>query len=220
MKKKNSFFPALSGRILIVLVLLALGYYVRTRPVEIQSRSVSVKTQGDCAVCQGFGTVENMTPCTKCNGTGKIAMKFGRKIDAACPRCKGTGKLAVRGQCPECQGTGKSKEMAESSTIYNVVAMGLSPWERARTLCGLPVDPNPCPQRDFRGGFPLVERYVAFRAGNEDSRVVRCGRFERSGAGWQMTADVEFPNKDGSTRSRTLEFFARDRTLEKSRIIK
>jgi hypothetical protein len=220
MKKKSNFFSALLSRMLIVLVLLALGYYFRMRPVEIQSRSVSVQTQGQCAVCTGFGTVENLAECTKCKGTGKIAMKFGRKIDAPCPRCKGTGKIAVRGQCPECKGTGKGNAPAVSSSTYNVVAVGLSPWERALGLCGLPVDPNPRPQRDLRGGYPLVARYVAFRAGNEDSRVVRWGEFARSGGGWQMTADVEFPNKDGSMRSRTIEFFARDRALESSRMIK
>ena len=220
MSPKHNFFSAWLGRILVVLALLALGYYFQIRPVEIQSRTVSVQTRGDCAVCKGFGTVENMAECTKCNGTGRIAMRFGRKIDATCPRCKGVGKLAVRGQCPECKGVGKSKAMAVSSSSVNVVAMGYSPWELALGLCHLPVDPDPCPQRGLRGGYPLVERYVAFRAGNEDSRVVRWGEFERAGGGWQMTADVEFPNKDGSMRSRTIEFFARNRTLEKSRVVK
>ena len=230
--------------VLILLVLAAFWYFGRTRPIEAfkqtqQHSRVCVNCGGsgitECHKCGGIGSVQAIISCPKCGGTGKSEWKFdkwhGRRTrlvnQAACMRCGGRGRVLGSSLCPVCGGTKtlrceycKGVGKIKSPISYCKAVMAYSPWERLLLFLKITVDPNPSPQRDKQGGYPIVERYIAIRSDKQAGRVKKWGKFKQIGYPWQMTAEVEFHNKSGQTYSKTIEFLVQNRALEKCRVVK
>lgn len=224
---------------LLALGLLALWYFGRTYPIEVQARSreqaqvVMCRMCGGggartCSACGGFGTVAAMGTCPLCGGTGKHEWRFGNKPDAPCQQCRGSGKVEERTPCTTCGGKGRQRCVTCGGTGWSritatanaqVVVMKPSLWERVLRFVGFPVEPNPCPQRAASGAYPLVEAYVNIRGARQPVHVKRWGVFKISGGEWTMAADVVFSGADGSTRTREIEFVVKDRALVRSRTL-
>lgn len=98
--------------------------------------------------------------------------------------------------------------------------MSHSPWERLLVYFKLPIEQNPCPQRNLQGGYPVVERYISIRSEKRIGHVKEWGEFTQVGYPWKMTAVVEFENKSGQTYTKNIEFTVQDRILDASRVVK
>ena len=226
---------------LIILAAVAFWYFGRTRPIEVRSQSQRDNHQVQCHNCRGsgkvecpncggFGSIDAMESCLACKGTGKIKMKFGpNPAEARCTKCRGSGKIEARAKCPACEGAGNTqcpvcngtgKIWSSSTNNSNWVVMAYSPWERLLLFMRLPIEQNPCPQRDAQGGYPIVEKYIAIRSEKQGGRVKKWGEFNQNGYPWKMTAEVEFHNKSGQTYSKTIEFIVQNRALAKSQVVK
>lgn len=225
MKPRKQALSSAGGWFLLALGLLAGGYWLQLRPVEVRTETACPDCRGsgrgECRRCEGFGTVDIRAECPKCKGSGKTPLKFGHHPrNAPCMRCGGTGTVAARGACPGCAGSGLARCAAcggrgtVAATARNrTVVLGESPWERLRLRFQLPIARNPRPQRGLLGGYALIDRYLALRSGGAEYRVRARSDFEPAGRAWRMTADVETPGPDGTPRRQRIEFTVRDRVL-------
>lgn len=75
-------------------------------------KELELTLKDECPTCHGSGARPGSNPetCTKCGGKGKVVYStqsfFGTMQNvSSCPDCKGSGKI-VRDKCPDCRGTG------------------------------------------------------------------------------------------------------------------
>lgn len=228
----------------LLLLLLALGvgalwYFGRARPIEVRTRHPSQRQSVvceqcsglrhvTCSECAGFGSVDARDACPLCKGTGKHEWRFGDKPDAPCQRCRGTGIIGVRAKCTHCLGVGhvlckhcggSGRTTTLTTTSSQTVSIGYSLWERCLIFCRLPVDPNPCPQKDSHGAYPIVDKYVAICSVKRPVRITQWGEFVRAGSVWVMSAEMEALNSPVIPTSRTIEFTVENRVMQKCKVI-
>jgi hypothetical protein len=97
--------------------------------------------------------------------------------------------------------------------------MGYSIWERFLLLLRLSADPNPSPQRDSKGTYPIVAEYVRMKSAQRLCRIKDWGEFKQRGPEWVMPATVEFTKGDGTSATRVIEFVVQNRELKTTRTI-
>ena len=211
--------------ILYAIAAAALVWWASIRPVKsgpehhhaiAGQRCEPCGGKGECPACGGFGNAPAQGACAACKGTGKLNWRFGAKDDAPCTKCRGTGNAEARQTCPACEGAGKCKICSGSgrtTALKATAAIGNSPWEWLLLLLDVPIDPNPCPQRSLRGGYPIVERYLALHFQRPRPRIKEWGEFLYDGDGWRMVCPVELSDESGATSTRTMEFKVKDRLL-------
>lgn len=227
--------------LLLVLGIAAFWYFGQTRPIEVTGESSKPPAPESCQSCAGAGTVTcsrckgrpsttRRIDCPDCQGSGRHHLRLGGRAGGPCQKCNGTGKRTVaatvcsscegKGQtpCPACRGTGKALAAVIPAPPKSVV-MGYSPWEKALLHLRIPVNPNPCPQRNATGGYPIVEEYLAIRTAGWIGHVKEWGEFHLRDSSWRMTATVDFHNSWGDVRTQRIEFFVQNRVLATSRSV-
>jgi RecJ-like exonuclease len=173
MKSRNASDTLL---ILLLACIGALWFFGRTRPIEVTERIASDQRGGVCNVCGGAGSVEVPVTCTACGGSGKGAWKLkptpaNQRVDTrpACVMCRGSGKVTGRAPCTACDGTGRAA--AGQKRAVATTRAGLSLWEKILKFFHIAPEANPAPQMNKRGGYELVERYVALQPGGAAARA-------------------------------------------------
>lgn len=70
--------------------------------VKGEDVTIRYSRQKDCQTCKGVGseTPEDVKPCPRCNGQGRIRSMFGIEL---CDHCHGTGKIFAK-PCKTCKG--------------------------------------------------------------------------------------------------------------------
>lgn len=72
------------------------------------SKTISLRKQNNCSVCQGTGAKDasSYSTCPTCNGSGQIATAIGPfRTQSVCPECRGTGQV-IKNKCSHCNGQG------------------------------------------------------------------------------------------------------------------
>ena len=76
------------------------------------TKNIEMPVKEQCGTCHGSGARPGSNPetCSKCGGKGQVRMThqtlFGTMQNiSTCPDCNGTGKI-VRDKCPDCRGEG------------------------------------------------------------------------------------------------------------------
>ncbi len=73
-------------------------------------KTLEFEIPAGCASCGGTG-LDNSSfqACSKCNGTGRVAVKQGKaQVMTQCPGCGGSGRVGQPRQCPACGGLGQT----------------------------------------------------------------------------------------------------------------
>lgn len=226
----------------VLLLALALGvaslwYFGRAQPIEVRSSTMTKERNASCIECSGsgvvncpqcggFGSLDAQVACPTCKGTGKHQWQFREKPDAPCQKCRGTGRIDSRAKCNHCSGKGKvrcsscggvGKRKISSPETSRAVYMGFSLWERFLLLLHLPIDPNPCPQVDSKGEYPIVVEYVKLKSTERPCSMDKWGEFKQRGEEWVLPGTVEFTDKNGNSTSRQVEFVVTNRKLVSTR---
>ncbi len=188
----------------------------------------------NCPQCGGFGSVESWITCPYCKGTGKANPGFSNKLNAPCQNCRGSGRIRAAAQratarrsdsrekcthcngfgnvqCPTCNGTGKTR--SQSTSTSKTITMGHSLREKCLLFLHLSVDPNPCPQKNSNGAYPIVTEYVKASSTKRPARVIDWGECKKVGSTWSIDATVEFTLRKTSTTNKTITFLVQNREL-------
>lgn len=130
-------------------------------------KELEITLKDECPKCKGTGAKPGTEPvtCTKCGGKGKIVYTqqsfFGTMQNVtSCPDCRGTGKM-IKDKCPDCGGTGyiSSKkrisvsvpagiENGQSIRITGKGEPGVNGGERGDLLVEVRVSESPKFERD------------------------------------------------------------------------
>jgi hypothetical protein len=216
----------------ILLTALALWAFsgLFRRPLLIGPEIRHLIGSGTCPQCQGRGippcpvcgdalTVAASMACPVCKGTGNHNWRFKTKPAAACIKCRGSGQIDSRSPCPHCQTQPRPLALCEPcggdgrlERYTTTVAMGLSPWEWLLALAGIPPDPNPAPQRNWMGGYPLVARYCSLPERPSQAKILEWGEFLPENEHWRMSAVLRL-ERNGRVTTNTLTFWVQDRLL-------
>jgi hypothetical protein len=223
---------------LISLGIGAFWYLGHTRPLEAVGETQSPAIPEPCRTCAGSGMATcssckgrpapaRRIDCPDCKGSGRHHLRLGGRPGGPCQQCNGTGKRTVpetvcstcsgKGHvpCPSCNGTGVFRPARINAPPKSIV-MRHSLWEKALLRLRIPANPNPRPQRDANGGYPIVEDYLALLAGRWTGHVREWGDFRLQDGAWRMTATVQFRNPSGEMRTKRIEFIVQNRVLAKS----
>lgn len=212
MKSRTASDPLL---LLLLAGLGALWFFGRTQPIEVTERIAVDQRAGACSVCGGAGSLDVPVTCTTCGGSGKGEWKLkptpaNQRVDTrpTCVVCRGSGKVTGREPCTACDGTGRAA--AGQKRAVATTRAGLSLWERILKFFHIAPDANPAPQMNKRGGYDLVERYMALQPGGTTARLSGYGTWHLAGGDWLNTAFVEYGS---GGRPQQVEFVVRDREV-------
>ncbi len=94
-------------------------------------KTVSIKRQESCEVCQGSGAKAGTSPvvCATCGGRGQIQRSQGFFTMATpCPRCRGRGRV-IESPCSSCKGAGR---VSRNTDVRIAVPAGVEEGMRIR----------------------------------------------------------------------------------------